>query len=125
MARMTEIHRREFEVLRRAFLAEVPEKIRAIRDAAEDADCRGYPQDAVENLLHLTHRLLGSAAIFGVGVVSDASRALEQRVTTLCRPGGSSREGQGRELGALVQGLESAWSRASRADELGSSDRDG
>jgi HPt (histidine-containing phosphotransfer) domain-containing protein len=121
---MTEIHRREFEVLRRAFLAEVPGKIRAIRDAAEDAERRGYPRDAVENLLHLTHRLLGSAAIFGLGIVSDASRALEQQVTTLCRPGEIQREGQGRELCGLVQGLESAWSRASRADELGSSERD-
>ena len=114
MARMTETQRRDFEALRRAFVAEVPEKIRAIRSAAEDANRRGYSRDAVEALLNLTHRLVGSAAIFGLDVVSEASRALERRVTSLCGPV----EGQARELSALVQGLEKAWSRASMPDGL-------
>lgn len=102
----------DFEALRREYLAQVPEKILAIREAAEEAEGDGYPREAVEALLHKVHRMVGSAALFGLGIVSDAARELEETVAIVFKSMGSPEEERRRQLAALVRKLEQAWTQA-------------
>jgi HPt (histidine-containing phosphotransfer) domain-containing protein len=107
-----ESYRRAFENLRQTFLEEVPEKISAIRRAAEDVE-RGSG-GAIETLQHLVHRLVGSAEIFGLARLSDAARVLEERVNGGLESGGGSDPALRRQLIDLVAELEKAWSQEQR-----------
>ena len=115
----------DFTALRQTFLAQVPEKIRAIREAADEAEGRGYPREAVEALLHKVHRLVGSAGLFGLGGVSDAARELEESVGTVFKSAESPEEGRRRELAALVRELEHAWLRSLPPEEPPPRERNG
>ncbi len=107
----------DFEALRREYLAQVPEKLRAIREAADEAESVGYPREAVEDLLHKVHRMVGSAALFGLGTVSDAARELEETVGIVFKSAGRPDEERRRELSRLVQKLEQAWLQSSPPEE--------
>jgi HPt (histidine-containing phosphotransfer) domain-containing protein len=108
-----ESYRRAFDNLRQAFLEEVPEKVGAIRRAAEEA---GRGSAAIETLQQLVHRLVGSAEIFGLARLSDAARVLEERVNALLESSGGSDAALRRQLVDLVSGLERAWSEESRPE---------
>src|SRR5262245_6402983 len=83
MARLTASQREAFEALRRSYLAEVPARIAAIRQAAADVGGRAATRAALEDLRNRVHQLVGSSAIFGLAALSAAARAFEDRVTEL------------------------------------------
>jgi HPt (histidine-containing phosphotransfer) domain-containing protein len=115
MARWTESQRETFEALRRAYLADVPERIAAIRQAAA-ALRGGAPQRALDELRHLVHRLVGSSAIFGLPRLAAAGRELEDRVIASIE----GAEGVG-GLDELAAALETTWKEiaAARSGEPG------
>jgi HPt (histidine-containing phosphotransfer) domain-containing protein len=104
MGRLGESRRESFESLRREYLAGVPARIAAIRRAAAEAGRPGAPRAALDDLLHQAHRLVGSAAIFGLRRVSAAARALEELAIRLL--GGAPNAG---EIDLLVAALEARW----------------
>jgi HPt (histidine-containing phosphotransfer) domain-containing protein len=106
-----ESYRRAFDNLRQAFLEEVPDKIGAIRRAAEKVG--GGSGDATETLQHLVHRLVGSAEIFGLSRLSGAARVLEERVNALLESEGFD-PALRRQLVDLVSEMERAWSQEPR-----------
>jgi HPt (histidine-containing phosphotransfer) domain-containing protein len=59
--------------LTEAFAVELPVRSRFIQEALRDRN--------LELLARLTHQLAGTAAIYGFAQVSDAARAIHQRVT--------------------------------------------
>lgn len=101
MTRLSPGQREAFEALRRDYLDGVPARIGAIRQALGEVGRHGA---ALEELLHRVHQLVGSSAIFGLGRVSAAARAVEEHASEL--PPGASRV---EELGRLVAALEAAW----------------
>jgi HPt (histidine-containing phosphotransfer) domain-containing protein len=105
MARLTESQIEAFETLRRAYLAEVPARIAAVREAATAAGRPGAPPGALEDLRHLVHQLVGSSAVFGERALCEAARALEDLVAALLVDGARA----GGELGRLTRALERAW----------------
>jgi len=70
-------YRAHLETLRRAYGEALPERVRAIEAAA--AELRGpvFRREALEAAYHLTHRLGGSAAIYGFEAVRRAAAELE------------------------------------------------
>jgi chemotaxis protein histidine kinase CheA len=112
--RQNESYRRAFENLRLTFLEAVPEKIGEIRRGAEDVEQGGHSQEAIENLHSLVHRLVGSAAIYGLGRLSDTARVLEARVNALLVMDGASVPALPGELIDLASELDRIWSQESR-----------
>src|SRR5262245_41130652 len=104
MARWKEPEREAFAALRRAYLAEIPARIAAIRAAASTASQRGAPARAFQEVRDLTHRLVGSSAIFGLPRLSAAARELEDRaIASIDDPAGAG------GLDELASTLESSW----------------
>jgi HPt (histidine-containing phosphotransfer) domain-containing protein len=66
----------ELAELRAHYRRELPHKIQAVKDAAA-ALGNVYEREEGEALHLLAHRLVGSAAIYGFGAVSEAAAALE------------------------------------------------
>jgi len=67
------------QALRDKYAASVPERMAAIRDAL--AQCQGDRTPAnVELLHHALHSVAGSAGSFGLHVLGDESRRIEQLV---------------------------------------------
>ena len=119
MTEPSEPYRRDFDALRRRFLAEVPEKIRAIREAVECTERGSHPREEMEALCQLAHRLVGSAAIFGLERLSASARTLEDRLAALLKAAqGPGSAGAEPELMGLVEELERAWSRNSMRKNL-------
>jgi HPt (histidine-containing phosphotransfer) domain-containing protein len=69
----------ELAALRARYREEMPQKIRAVKEAAQ-ALGQGAGREELEALHILAHRLVGSAAIYGFGAVSQAAAHLEQFV---------------------------------------------
>lgn len=105
MTSLTESQRETLEALRRSYLAQVPDRIAAIRRAASEAGRPGAPREVLENLRGLAHQLVGSSAIFGLARLSSAARALEDLASRLV----DGAAGGGR-LDALVGELETVGS---------------
>jgi len=107
MARLTDSQRETFEALRRAYLAEVPARIAAIREAAAEAEAgqRGTSRAGLEELRHLVHQLVGSSAIFGLHALCAAARALEDLVKRLLEGAASGAA----DLDLLTATLEATW----------------
>jgi HPt (histidine-containing phosphotransfer) domain-containing protein len=103
MAKLTDGQRETFQVLRRTYLEQVPDRIAAIRRSATEAARRGARRETREDLRQLAHQLVGSAAIFGLPHVCSAARALEELASRLLD--GAPAVG---EFEALVAALEAA-----------------
>ena len=112
MTKQSESYPQAFEDLRMAFLEEVPEKIVAIRRAAEDVG-QGDSQKAITVLYHLVHRLIGSTAIYGLERVSDAARPLEMCVGEVLESKTRCGPARAREIIDLVGELEQVWRQVS------------
>jgi two-component system OmpR family response regulator len=67
----------DFQRLRGAYLAELPERLTAMEDAAAAIVGAGWNRPTVEQLLALAHRTRGSAGLFGLDAVARASGVLE------------------------------------------------
>jgi len=105
MAKLSDAQRETFEALRRAYLAEVPARIAAIREAAAEAGRPECSRAALEELRHLVHQLVGSSAIFGLPPLSAAALALGDLVKGLLE---GAAPGAG-ELDRLTEALERTW----------------
>jgi HPt (histidine-containing phosphotransfer) domain-containing protein len=80
VAELNDSQREELEAIRQRFALKVPEKIRAIEQAAGLLPSGTAEPDAVEELGRLAHGLAGSAAIFGFGQLAAAAAELEALV---------------------------------------------
>jgi HPt (histidine-containing phosphotransfer) domain-containing protein len=82
MAELNTSQREELQQIRQRFARSVPEKVRALEEAARLLAADGSRAEAVERLFHQAHRLAGSAAIFGLKELSEAAARLEQLVAS-------------------------------------------
>jgi CheY-like chemotaxis protein len=73
----------EFEELRRTYLAELPQRLDALQEAARALAAIGWDRPTVETMYHLTHRLAGSAGLYRLGELSRTAGLLEQIVKRL------------------------------------------
>jgi HPt (histidine-containing phosphotransfer) domain-containing protein len=96
----------ELAELRVRYRRELPQKIRAVKDAA-GALGADAPREGLEALHILVHRLVGSAAIYGFDAVSRAAALLEDLVVEGLAGAAPTRAWTER-LHALVAGLEQA-----------------
>jgi two-component system, OmpR family, response regulator len=69
--------RKEFEVLSRAYRGELPEKVRAMEQAAAALARGGWDRPTAESLYHHVHRMAGSAGLYGLDSLSRAAGILE------------------------------------------------
>jgi len=74
--RPTDILSQRLADLRVAYADHLPERVRAIEEAA--AALRSDDAEAIRSLYHLVHRLTGSSAVYGFPELSRASAALEE-----------------------------------------------
>jgi two-component system OmpR family response regulator len=65
--------REDLATLRTSYAAELPERLRAIEATAASLVDRSWDSDLAETLYEMTHRLAGSAAIYGFPAVSTAA----------------------------------------------------
>jgi len=79
------------QALRDKYAASVPERMAAIRDALAQCQARRNP-DTIASLHHALHSVAGSAGSFGLHVLGDASRRVEQMVRAVME-GGAAWEG--------------------------------
>jgi two-component system, OmpR family, response regulator len=75
--RRQDAHRREFERLRRAYLGELAEKLRAMDEAAASLVSGGWDRARLEALYHVVHRMAGSSGLYRLPALSRAAGALE------------------------------------------------
>jgi two-component system OmpR family response regulator len=76
-------HEREFEVLRRAYIGELAEKMRAMQAAATTLATEGWDRAVVESLAQLAHRIAGSAGLYRLPALSRSASALEEIINRL------------------------------------------
>jgi chemotaxis protein histidine kinase CheA len=108
MVKSPEQIRQELLGLKRAFLAQLPDRVQAIETALGEALGAGeIDRASVEALFHLAHRLCGSAGIYGYATVHAAACAIE-RVAMGLRAPGKDEPGRAAELRQLVVALKRA-----------------
>jgi HPt (histidine-containing phosphotransfer) domain-containing protein len=101
--------RRELLALRRAFLAQLPDRVQAIETALNEALGAGeIDRPRVDALFQLAHRLCGSAGIYGHPAVQAAAGAIERVAEGLWDAGGKDEPSQVAELRQLVEALKRA-----------------
>jgi two-component system OmpR family response regulator len=111
-------HQREFEVLRRAYICELAEKMRAMQAAAATLAADGWDRSVVESLAHLAHRVAGSAGLYRLPALSRSAAALEEIVNRLLsHPAWPPATAAG-DLARLVQAVDRA-ARQETSDETG------
>jgi len=81
--RRREAHQREFEGLRRAYVAELGEKLRAMDEMAAALVSEGWDRARLEALFHLVHRIAGSSGLYRLPALSRSAGALEAIVRRL------------------------------------------
>lgn len=70
---ITETRRKDLAALRTLYVAELPERLRAIEAATGSLRDDGWDSEVAASLYDMAHRLAGSAAIYGFPEVSDAA----------------------------------------------------
>ena len=95
----------ELAELRARYRRELPEKIRAVKEAAAVLGKVPDPQ-ALEALHLLAHRLVGSAAIYGFGATSQAAAALEAVVVEALYSPAAASDLWAQRMQTLVAALE-------------------
>ena len=109
MAKSPEQIRRELLGLKRAFLAQLTDRVQGIETALNEALGAGEIDRArVDSLFHLAHRLCGSAGIYGFETVHAAAGAVERVAEGLRNAGGKDEPGRVAELRQLVLALKRA-----------------
>lgn len=94
-ARFTAAQQQQMDRLHRAYLRELPRKLRAIEEAAAPLlETPGRAREALESLYLLVHRLTGSAAVYGLGDLSRAAAALEDALRPALDSGDGSAPAQ-------------------------------
>lgn len=66
--------------LRDYFAARLPERLREVDEAWEQVRASGWKEEETRTFHRLVHSLTGAGATFGFPAVTDAARALEQRL---------------------------------------------
>jgi len=101
--------RRELFRLKRAFLAQLPDRVQAIETGLDEALGAGeLERERVDALFHLAHRLCGSAGIYGYPAVHTAAGAVERVAEGVRDAGGKAESSQVAELRQLVEALKRA-----------------
>jgi CheY-like chemotaxis protein len=95
----------DFASLRQHYLEELPDRLAALERAAQDARLPPHERAAIEALAAVAHRLAGSAAIYGLPLVSQAAADLEEFTTLLLEDFEAVSEDDRRELDALTAGV--------------------
>jgi CheY-like chemotaxis protein len=71
--RINETRREDLAALRSLYVAELPERLRAIEAAAASLREHGWDSQIAASIYEMAHRLAGSAAIYGFPAVSQAA----------------------------------------------------
>jgi HPt (histidine-containing phosphotransfer) domain-containing protein len=82
VAELSGPQREELEAIRQRFALKIPDKVRAIEQAAELLGSETPEPGAAEHLGQLAHGLAGSAAIFGFRELAEATAQLEALVAS-------------------------------------------
>src|SRR6185436_4711036 len=82
-ARLVAAHQRQFEELRLAYVAQLPEKIEAMRQASRAMVEAGWDREAAQSLHDLAHRMAGSSGLYRLNALSRSAAALEEIVKRL------------------------------------------
>jgi HPt (histidine-containing phosphotransfer) domain-containing protein len=111
MTKSPELVRRELQALRQAFVAQLPDRVRAIETALDEAAGAGAGgRQGMEELFQLAHRLSGAAGIYGCPTVQALAEAIERKAEGL-RQGGDD-PGSVAQLRQLVSALKRAATEA-------------
>jgi CheY-like chemotaxis protein len=81
--RRVEAHNREFELLRRAYVGELTERLGAMQGAAAALAADGWDKAVLESISKMAHRIAGSAGLYRLIAVSRSAVALEAIVNRL------------------------------------------
>jgi len=68
---------RQLAVLRKAFAAELPEKVRRIEAACETFFAQAWDEDRCSSACRSAHSLAGSSGTYGFGDLGKTAKALE------------------------------------------------
>ncbi|HXB56294.1 MAG TPA: Hpt domain-containing protein [Vicinamibacteria bacterium] len=121
-SRLSPTHRRQLEVLRRAYTRELPQKVQALADAVTSLPARGWDEEAFEAAYVLVHRLTGSSATFGFEPIRRAAATLEDLLLEVKeRP--ARKEAVAGRFADLLAGLRDALSSVPPAGRAGRSQR--
>ncbi len=92
--------------LRSYFAARLPERLREIEDAWEQARAAGWTEEEARTFHRLAHSLAGAGATFGFPAVTDAARRLEQRLKPVTQ--GATPPPDDAQVAELLAGLRQA-----------------
>ncbi len=115
MPDLSAAQRRKLQALRRAYRAELPEKVSAIALAAALLRQHDWDTAGLNDLHHVVHRLAGSSAIWGFMDVSKTAGELEEVVLSGLETSGKKTVDIDREVGRLVQELQEAVRKSAEA----------
>ena len=83
LRRRAEVHEKDFEALRVAYIAELAEKMDAMQAAGAALARDGWNRSVVESLAHLAHRTAGSSGLYRLDALSRSAGALEEILNRL------------------------------------------
>jgi diguanylate cyclase (GGDEF)-like protein len=92
--------------LRDYFAARLPERLREVEEAWEQARASGWSEDEARTFHRLTHSLAGAGATFGFPAVTDAARLLERRLKPIAQ--GTQPPPDDAMVAALLAGIRQA-----------------
>lgn len=123
MAALSPAQEKKLQALRADYVARLPGLAGSLLSALEQtlaSSDEGARWSRLEELVQRTHRLCGSAAIFGFLAISGAARALEDELSALIEERGSL-AARREVIAGKLRSLESAL----RAEHLGPPRRSG
>lgn len=101
--------------LRDYFAARLPERLREVDEAWEQVRASGWKEEETRTLYRLAHSLTGAGATFGFPAVTDAARALEQRLKPVAQGGTPPEDGV---IAELLAGLHRITGEPATAEAL-------
>jgi HPt (histidine-containing phosphotransfer) domain-containing protein len=119
-SRLTAEQHERLESLRRAYVKDLPARVRAIVEAAESLE--PGDREKLQALHHRVHRLTGSAAIYGFTGLSRAASALEALVYSALAGMAAFERERGPSLADLVTALKSELAAATASSKHGKGD---
>jgi two-component system OmpR family response regulator len=111
---LAEVHRREFDELRREYVRRLPGKLGSMREAAASLAAQGWQRPHLESLYHQVHRMAGTSGLYQLPALSRSACALEEILKRMLDAPGWPPPSPPRQLVTLVKALARSAGREAR-----------
>jgi len=112
---LAEVHRREFDELRREYVRGLKQKLGSMRQTAASLAAQGWQRPHLESLYHQVHRMAGTSGLYRLPELSRSASALEEILKRMLDAPSWPPPSPATQLVMLVKALERTAGREARA----------